>query len=184
VSIADLSRTVKPVMLDLCAGLGGASQAMRDRNWSVVTVDTLDWLQPSVVGDVRALPLRPFACDLIWSSPPCTEFSRKSMPWFPLDGEPDMSIYHASKEIIETWKPRYWVIENVRGAVPYFGAPTHRYLSHYLWTNIPLIPDTVFTEADKRKKLRIWGGNPLSYWQRSLIPYELSAGLAGLIECL
>lgn len=48
------------LMLDLCCGLKGASAAMRDRGWEVVR------------------GRRP---DLVWASPPCTEFSRESMPW-------------------------------------------------------------------------------------------------------
>lgn len=69
------------LMLDLFAGLGGASQAMRERGWDVVTVDndprfgcthTADLLTWSYTGP------RP---DLVWCSPPCTEFSRESMPW-------------------------------------------------------------------------------------------------------
>ena len=34
------------LMLDLCCGLGGASRAMRERGWEVVTVDIVPEFNP------------------------------------------------------------------------------------------------------------------------------------------
>lgn len=69
-------------MVDLYAGLGGASAAMKDRDWDVVSVELDPAFRPTVVGDVRALPLRDgLRPDLLWASPPCEEFSKWAMPW-------------------------------------------------------------------------------------------------------
>jgi hypothetical protein len=54
-------------MLDLFAGLGGASQAMIDRGWRVVRVDLEPRLRPDVVADVAHLPLR-WQPDLLWAA--------------------------------------------------------------------------------------------------------------------
>lgn len=105
-------------MLDLFAGLGGASQAMRSRGWSVTTVEIDPKFRPDVVGDVARLPIRG-QFDLVWASPPCTEFSRESMPWCRTGNTPDMSLVLAAKAAIDELRPRWWVIENVRGASRY-----------------------------------------------------------------
>lgn len=70
------------VWLDLCSGLGGASQPALDRGWRVIRVDIDARFRPDLVADIRALPLRPFHIDVLWASPPCAEFTRQSLPWF------------------------------------------------------------------------------------------------------
>jgi hypothetical protein len=59
------------VWLDLCSGLGGASQPALDRGWRVIRVDIDPRFKPDIVADVRALPLKPFHVDVLWASPPC-----------------------------------------------------------------------------------------------------------------
>src|SRR5271165_5287920 len=72
----------KLVWLELCSGLGGASQPALDRGWKVIRVDIDPHFKPSIVADVRALPLKPFHVDVLWASPPCQEFSKHYLPWF------------------------------------------------------------------------------------------------------
>lgn len=69
------------LMLDLFAGLGGASQAMRERGWEVVTVDNDPAFGCTVTADLASWSWDGPTPDLVWASPPCTEFSRESMPW-------------------------------------------------------------------------------------------------------
>ena len=71
----------KLVWLDLCSGLGGASQPALDRGWKVIRVDIDPRFKPDIVADVRALPLKPFHVDVLWASPPCQEFARNALPW-------------------------------------------------------------------------------------------------------
>ncbi|MGH8327676.1 MAG: hypothetical protein ACRET2_13030 [Steroidobacteraceae bacterium] len=70
------------LMIDLCCGLGGASAPAVARGWRVVTLDIAAAVRPSVVGDLRALPikteLRP---DLLWISPCCVTYSLWRLPW-------------------------------------------------------------------------------------------------------
>jgi hypothetical protein len=68
-------------MLDLFAGLGGASEAMRGRGWDVVTVDADPRFGCTVTADLSGWSWAGKRPDLIWASPPCTEFSREAMPW-------------------------------------------------------------------------------------------------------
>ena len=128
-------------MLDLCCGLKGASQAMKASGWSVLTVDINPRFQPDIVADLVTWRYEGSRPDLIWASPPCTDFSRESMPWCRTGCQPDMSLVLACKRIIEEARPRYWIVENVRGAIRYFapalGRPRASFGPFFLWGVFP-----------------------------------------------
>lgn len=130
------------VMLDLCCGLKGASQPFSLAGWNVLTLDIEEKFAPDVVADLATWEYDGPRPDLIWASPPCTEFSRESMPWCRTGKEPDLTLVLACKRIIEQVKPRYWVIENVKGAikyfVPHFGRPRASFGPFFLWGVFPL----------------------------------------------
>lgn len=131
-----------PFMIDLFSGLGGASAAMRDRGWDVITVDSEDKFKPDVVGDIAEMQLEPTTqVDLVWASPPCTEFARTSMPWTRkrMTGPPSLALVEAALRIVDEIKPTWWILENVRGAVPYLRDLS--LLGHagpvYMWGEMP-----------------------------------------------
>ncbi len=164
------------LMLDLCSGLKGASQAMLDRKWKVITVDINPDFSPDVTADIRDWQWEGAKPDLIWCSPPCTEFSREFMPWHKTNKTPDLTIYQACLRIIEHNKPRYWIIENVLGAVKYFGKPTVIYNPYYLWG---------FFSPLGNVKINIRHKSSYSSRCQSLrakIPYSLSCAVALAIE--
>lgn len=173
------------LMLDLGAGLGGASQAMRERGWRVVTVDIDQRFAPDVVADLRDWSWDGERPDLVWASPPCTEFAKFAMPcWYPPATlpDPDMGVLLACKRIIDECNPRYWIIENVRGAVPFFapvlGAPTAVYRPYFLWGHFPPLGDVGrHTFSAKTKKL-----SSSAKASRALIPRTLSLAVARAIE--
>ena len=120
---------------------------------------------------------------LLWASPPCVEFSQgynAPGPKAKREGrafEPDMELLEAAIMIREMWKPKFWVIENVVGAIkhfePYLGEPTQILGSFVLWHNLPdiVLPrDFIHTKEDNLK------GTPshLRSNYRALIPYDLS----------
>jgi hypothetical protein len=164
-------------MLDLFAGTGNASAAFRAAGWQTVRVE----LDPACDADVHA-DIATWAWDgprpaLIWASPPCTEFSRESMPWCRTGATPSLDLVDAAERIIAACRPDYWVIENVRGAGPYL---TPRY-------GRPLVLGPVF----------LWGQFPrfratVPFWkerlsstqkrERAAIPHAISAGLLRAIE--
>jgi hypothetical protein len=131
-------------VLDLCSGTGAATIAFRERRHMVVTVDISTKLGvPDVLADVRNLPIKrpPGGWDLVWCSPPCTEFSSSIMGWLPNYGKPpSMEIVQACINAVHDLRPRWWVLENVRGAVPWIkpilGEPM-RAGSWMLWGNFP-----------------------------------------------
>ncbi len=169
-------------MLDLGSGLGGASQAMVDRGWKVTRIDIEPAFRPSIVADYRALPLRPeYRPDLVWASPVCTEFARESMPWCKTGKDPSLDLVLAAKAAIDAIKPRWWVIENVRGAraffEPYLGRPTLRIGAAYLWGRFPLVMGVKVNPHKERL-----GPSPDRRALRSKIPYAISLALAEACE--
>lgn len=172
------------LMLDLCSGLGGASSAMREKSlltgiWQVITVDIEPSFNPSIVADVRDFTYSGVKPDLIWASPPCVEFARESMPWSRTDQTPDMSIVRACYRIIQDVKPLFWIIENVRGAIPYFRDLLGDWRWHqgpwYLWG---FFPEIGYIKTWRKKGS--FSGNQAA--ERALIPRELSLMVADAIE--
>ena len=166
-----------PFMLDLFCGYKGASEAMRQRGWIVETADIKVSFNATYTVDLREWSWKPQqpdlrVPDLVWASPPCQEFSRQTMPWTRAKNPapPDLSLVNSAKRIIEEINPRWWVIENVRGAVPYLGRPVKRIGAYCLWGVFPEFE----AETTKRKE-------SLPSWmkqERARIPYSISLALA------
>jgi len=102
------------------------------------------------VADVRALPLkgywesRALRIDVLWASPPCQDFSKHGLRCFyPNPPEPDLSIANAVGALINRLQPRFWVIENVWAARPWFtklfGQVRAKPPGHALWSNLAFL---------------------------------------------
>jgi hypothetical protein len=169
------------LMLDLFSGLGGASQAMRDRFWQVVRVDLDPRFSPDIVADVRDFCWDGERPDLIWASPPCTEFAREFMPWSRTGREPDLSLVEATIRIVEETKPRFWILENVRGATrwldPILGKPRAIIGPYFLWGFFPPLPGVYLNGRRKKESLPSSAAA-----ERAKIPYELSLAVADACE--
>ena len=185
-------------MVDLFSGLGGASEAMvQDKNWNVLRIENNLLLQDvpfTHIEDVKVTARRVksnWDCpklDLIWASPPCREFSlaynspRSRAARGGKDYEPDMSLLEAAIEIIETVKPKYWVIENVVGSIRYFaeklGEPRQIIGPYVLWGNFPLLDCKVATKASKD----VHSTNPLRANIKAKVDFALSLALKNAID--
>lgn len=167
-----------PLMLDLCCGLKGASAAMRERGWDIVTLDNAPHFDPTIIADVREWKWDGPRPDLVWASPPCNEFSRESMPWTRTGKTPDMSIVEACVRIARESDARFWMIENVRGAIKYFrqllGEPKFRMNPQFLWG----VPPVGFQPAGVKLKKKQHGTPEL----RALVPWHISLALARAVE--
>ena len=175
------------LMLDLFAGLGGASRAMKERGWEVITVDNNPIFKPDICADISTFHYSGSKPVLIWASPPCTEFSKRSLPksWACNGGEhkePDLSLVLAAKRIIDEVNPRWWVIENVRGSVKYLvpilGPVRKKSGSRFLWGDFPIFDCDV-----GYGKWRL-PPSPDRAAIRSLIPRQLSRAIALACEVL
>lgn len=167
-------------MLDLFSGLGGASQAMRQRGWDVVSVDADPAFNCTITADLTSwTPAGLGAFDLVWASPPCTEFSRDHLPW--LRGKyppPCLDLVRAALRIIAAVRPTFWVVENVRGAIRWFRpllGPVRQQLGPlFLWGDFPRLDVVV-------KPWKQTLSSP-SRAERAMVPAAVSAALAVACE--
>jgi len=165
------------LMVDLCAGLKGASKAMSERGWTVITLDIDPGFEPDIIADVRDWTYQGDRPDLVWASPPCDEFSREFFVWTRTGETPDMSIYLGCRRIIARANPRFWIIENTRGAVPYFGRPAQVLYPFYLWGFFPKLVNVQLAGRQHKDSLP-----SKDKAKRALIPHQLSLAVALSVE--
>jgi len=176
----------KLVVLDLFSGLGGWSKAFKDRGHQVITVDNNPEFNPDICKDIMKLTRKDFdeySFDIILASPPCTEFTKSNMPdsWNKnRTVNPDTLLLQKTLKILYWIKPRWWIIENVSGARPFFypllGEPVKKVGSRYLWGKFPICD---VKDIYGKEKLPKTDDRPAL---RSLIPYELSLAICKMCE--
>lgn len=202
---------IHKVFVDLCCGLGGASEAfVRDPSWFVIRIDNNPDLAPIVdglivadVSDVRNTVgiihnvMHNCGHDLgeidklvVWSSPPCQEFSNAYdavAATAARNGEEfhaDMTLVNASKAIIDALRPDYWYIENVRGAItpfkPVLGPWRQQVGSFFLWGHHPLVD---FVDRDDRHVRKLDKRHSEMRAQlRALVPLVISQAILDSID--
>ena len=191
-------------MLDLFSGLGGASEAMLNHGWEVKRIENNPELAliPNTeimdvydVGQLLDLGVSmgniPTQSTLIWASPPCTDFSdgyaapksvalRAGLDYYPKEA---IDLVKETKRIIDIIQPKYWIIENVRGAIKYLtpilGEPTMIIDSIVLWGRFP---KWAMEPGYKHIKDDAWSTTPLRANIRAKIPYEVSNACRQSIE--
>ena len=190
---------MKKLMLDLCAGFGGQSEAFRRGGWDVLRIDNnplLEAVERMVIADVYDIEVFKndnYVIDYIHAGPTCLEFSTafsaprgkhqrsgSADPYEPTEG---IRLVKRCKEIIDTLKPRYWSIENVRGSIlflsEFLGEPRMIIGPYVYWGNFPLfekpegLPNK--SELDKRH-------SPLRLQHRAECPIELSQAFFEAME--
>lgn len=127
-------------MVELFAGTGTVATAFRSIGWEATTVDNDPETAPDVLADLSAgLPLLPQRPGFVWASPPCTEFSRANSRIDHGGKTPDLSLVFATLQAVATIRPRFWVLENVVGAIPFLGIPGQKVGPFCLWGYFPEI---------------------------------------------
>ena len=171
------------IVLDLFSGLGGFSKAFKDRGHEIETLDIDPQFNPTFCMNIKDFrPKKEYT--VVLASPPCIEFAKVAMPWYrkklPEGFRPDLSLVVQAKCVIDELGPRYWVLENVRGSVPYIskiiGTPKTHIGSRYLWGEFPILNPT---PTYGKEKIFPMENRPAI---RALIPYNLSLALCKAIE--
>jgi len=173
-------------ILELYCGTKSFSNVGKEMNNEVFTIDNNPKFKPDLCIDILKLKKTSFPIlkyDVVLASPPCTEFSKSNMPdsWNKNRSVlPDTRLLQKTIKIIYWIKPKYWVIENVTGARPFFylflGEYKKKVGSRYLWGDFP-----IFDCKNVYGKWKLPPGDDRPAL-RSLIPYDLSLALCKSIE--
>ena len=179
------------VIADLFSGFGGASEAfMNCDNWTVKRFENNPLLEDvpntsmvdltDITGDIIG------PAEVVWASPPCLEFSnaygspRGMAQRASTDYKPNMDLIKTAIRLIDEIKPKYFVIENVFGAIPDFepllGKPRQLISSFALWGNFPMLhiaKDFKHSKVDNDVNNR----RPLRANYKAIIPLEISQAL-------
>jgi len=158
-------------VLDLFSGLGGFSQAFKDKGHNVCTVDIDNKFNPDVCKDIMNITKDTFngileyygalngnkEFQVILASPPCNCFSVASIGHHWKNGLPDedtkksIEIIKHTLNLIIDLHPKYWFLENPRAM---------------LRTIIGNPPVTVYYAQygeDRLKPTDIWGRHPKGF---------------------
>ena len=135
------------IILDLYCGLGGWATGLVEKGHHVIGYDIRDFSIGYPGEFIRAdlLNFNDFpSADIIVASPPCTDFSKASFPktWksvqrFPPDIQGAKKLFWRVYEINKIVQPKYFIIENVKGAQKYIGRAQMHIGSRYFWGTFP-----------------------------------------------
>jgi len=139
---------LKPIVLDLCCGLGGWSGGFIAEGWDAVGVDLADFSKSYPGRFIQADLLawhgwREIDFSMVVASPPCEEFSRWTMPWTRAKNPPWPSLCLWRRcEDIARWKKVPLILENVRGAQSFVTRSKNHCGPFHLWGDVPaILPD-------------------------------------------
>lgn len=177
------------VCLDLFSGTRSATKYFAKAGWEMHYVEISDGK------DILDLKLEIPKADFVWASPPCTEYSyfnRKFGTWeSKYDADPTLWLVALAR--ISQARPRYWIIENVKGAQQRWGRAPFHYGPYFLWGYFPEINlphswsiSMKGTHADRSKTTE--GGNVLQWddgksaSEKAMIPDALAKAVFGSID--
>jgi len=135
----------KPICIDLFCGYGGWARGFLDAGYRVIGFDNEPKCAKYYPGEFVLADLRDFnfrmmayGIQVIVASPPCQRFSlaRPDLR----NPEEGMTLVRAAVKIIHEAKPKFWCIENVRGAREAISKELGEPVRHgpwYLWGRFP-----------------------------------------------
>lgn len=159
-----------PVVIDLCCGDCGFTDAALDCGAVVLAVDNKRYPRMQELRfatDDRANRVRFFIEDirevsgyrfrwlnpiLCFAGPPCEEFARFKMPWTRAKNppDPDLSLINACHRIAREANCPL-ILENTQTAQKWLGPAVGHFRPHYLWGDVPaMLPHKSWN--DNRKK--------------------------------
>ena len=99
-------------VLELFAGTQSVGKVARELGFEVISLDRdMDADIKTDIMNWDYTQYEPKHFDIIWASPPCTEYSRAKTTGV-RDIEGANAIVQQTLDIIEYFEPKYWMIEN------------------------------------------------------------------------
>ena len=157
-------------ILELFSGKQSVSKAAKKMGCDVISLDMDFRTKPDIVADILHWDYKayqPGQFDLIWASPPCTEYSIAKTV-----GERDLekadSIVKHLLHILDYLQPKFYIIEN-----PQTGMLKDRpFMSHLPYRDI----DYCKYGMPYRKRTRLW--NNIWFWEpRDLCKHDCEASV-------
>lgn len=99
------------------------------------------------------------------------------MPVGSKNRRPSLEMVFATMEIVRDLRPRFWIMENVVGAIPFLGAPLQKIGPFCLWGYFPRI-EARLSVVTHRKMTR----DRQTAAARAVIPYDLSEAVYHAVE--
>lgn len=169
---------MRPLCVDLFCGDGGFTDAFLEEGFRVVGFDLIrrrGYRGELVLQDVSTIDgHRLKDADVIVASPPCAGFSVGRADVTNRPEPADLELVLHTLRVIREAAPRFWIIENVRGAMGWFqpmlGRPDFKNPPWFLWGTVPRF---LLMRQDLRKKTAF-----RSAWLRARVPRELGRPLA------
>ena len=101
-----------PLLLELFSGTGSVGKVATEMGYTVISLDRD--MRASIQIDIMDwdyTDFQPHMFDVIWASPPCTEYSRAKTVGV-RDIEGSNKVVKRTLDIIEYFQPKYWIVEN------------------------------------------------------------------------
>ena len=154
-------------VLELFCGLGGWSKPWIESGHDVTGIDIKDYGYPARFIKADIMDWEPDQYyDIVLASPPCNEFCLlKKWRVGKQNESKGLDLVYRTFHLIDKIKPKYYVIENVKGLSEFLPPPTDivKYNKHkdgktaYLWGNFPkfgLLDNQIEYRAFDTKKPR------------------------------
>jgi len=108
-----------PRLLELCAGTGSVGKPFKKLGWEVISLDFMPNFSPTIQADLMTWDYKaafpPGHFDVVWCSPPCTEYS-VALTTRKRDLDKADALVSKMLVIMEYFQPKVWAFEN-----PYTG---------------------------------------------------------------
>ena len=170
------------VCIDLFSGTRSATKYFEKAGWAMHYAEIAEGV------DVRTY--HPPKADFVWASPPCTEYSyiNKNFPTWQSKYRTAPMLWRSAMRVIREAQPRYWIIENVKGAQQVWGKAPYNYGGFFLWGYFPfeLLPTIPWTTSlkgthnDRASGIR-WHDNKTAA-ERAIIPDALARAVYDVCE--